>query len=267
MKRIVCSLAIISVVFLSYTSAWSDFLPEPNGEEFGLEYGETIAVIPANPPKIDGKLDDWKGAIWIALDSEDELLRGQGAWEGGDDLSIVWSTMYDAENFYFAAAVRDDIFAPSADAGQPWLGDCIFLYIDWANSKAEVSSKPNFALINDKALVSDFSGNNPQIDQSEISIVPCEELGEGGMIYEVAMPFEFLTEEEIRAGSEIGLTPGYEEGTDNLENKADLVFMDWGGVNPDEAASLGKLTFGHLVTAVDRVGKLAAAWGRLKVGW
>jgi hypothetical protein len=262
MKRALYVLIITS--FLSYSAAWSDFLPEPNGEQFGLEYGETIAGVPANSPRIDGNLDDWKHAVWIAFDSEDELFRGQGTWEGKDDLSIVWSTMYDDRNFYFAAAVRDDIFSPSSNAAEPWLGDTIFLYIDWENNKLEVSSKPNFALINDKPVVSDLSGRNPQLGESEIAIVPCEELGKGGMIYEVAMPFQFLTELDIELGDEIGFIPGYEEGTNIPENKASMVFMDWGGVDPDQAANLGRLIFGGPLL-VNQVGKLADTWGNLKV--
>jgi hypothetical protein len=151
MKKINCSLTVVSIVLLLSNSTWGDFLPVANGEQFGLEYGEAIAGMPPGPPEIDGKLDDWRYAVWIAFDSKEELYRGQGAWKDEDDLSFIWSVMYDEENFYFAAAVRDDIFAPSADVAQAWLGDCIFLYIDWANNKVEVSSKPNFALINDKS--------------------------------------------------------------------------------------------------------------------
>jgi len=262
MKLAFCSLVVTSFALLLCASALCEFLPEPNGDEFGLEYGESIAGVPANPPKIDGKLDDWKYAVWIAFDSEDELLRGQGAWKGEDDLSVVWSTMYDEDTFYFAAAVRDDEFTPSPNVGESWRGDCIFLYIDWENNKVAVSSKPNFALLNDKATVSDLA-NNPQLPQSEIAIVPTEELGEGGMIYEVAMPFKFLTNVEIEEGSEIGFTPGYEEGTDDMEGKGAMVFMDWGGVEPDQAINLGKLIFGGPL-AVDPAGKLAATWGEMK---
>jgi hypothetical protein len=262
MKRALYVLIITS--FLSYATAWADFLPEPNGEQFGLEYGETIAGVPANSPRIDGNLDDWKHAVWIAFDSENELFRGQGTWEGKDDLSIVWSTMYDDRNFYFAAAVRDDIFSPSSNAAEPWLGDTIFLYIDWENNKLEVSSKPNFALVNNKPIISDTSGKNPQIGESEIAIVPREELGKGGMIYEVAMPFQLLTELDIELGDEIGFTPGYEEGTNIPEKKASMVFMDWGGVDPDQAANLGRLMFGGPLL-VNQVGKLADTWGNLKV--
>ena len=83
------------------------------------------------------------------------------------------------------------------------------------------------------------------------------------MIYEVAMPFEWLTEGKSRRGLKSDLTPGYEEGTDNPEKKAGLVFMDWHGLNPDESANLGTLIFGEPL-AVDAVGKLTLTWGQLK---
>ena len=262
MKTIILS-TFFGVLFIF--SASGAFLPEGNGDVFGLEYGESIAGIPPNTPKIDGDLNDWKHAVWIAFDSEQELLRGKGAWTGKDDLTMTWSTMYDAETFYFAAAVRDDIFAPAANAAQPWTGDTIFLYIDWEQVGAgQPSSKPNFAFIKKKALVSDFSGGkNPNLPKSDIAVVPTPELNKGGMIYEVAMRFEWLTDIKIKEGTEIGFTPGYEEGTDNPEKKAGLVFMDWHGLNPDDSGNLGTLTFGGPL-AVEAVGKLALTWGQLK---
>ena len=85
MKTMILSL-LFGVLFV--LSANADFLPEDNSAAFGLEYGESIAGFIPNTPKIDGKLDDWKYAIWVAFDSEDELLRGKGVWEGKDDLTI-----------------------------------------------------------------------------------------------------------------------------------------------------------------------------------
>jgi len=164
---------VLSIIlgFLLVFSVDGAFLPEGNSEAFGLEYGESISGVPPKTPKIDGKLDDWKYAVWVAFDSERELLRGKGAWKGKADLTMTWATMYDAKTFYFAAAVRDDIFAPAANAAQPWTGDTIFLYIDWEQVGAgQPSSKPNFAFIHKRALVSDFSGGkNPQIFRNPIS--------------------------------------------------------------------------------------------------
>lgn len=265
MKMLLYFLILSSFIFY-INSAFAQFLPEPNEAQFGLNYGESIAGKPVNPPQIDGSLDDWKYAIWVGFNSENELFRGRGVWKGKEDLSVIWSTMYDDKNFYFAAAVRDDIFAPSDNPAEPWRGDMIFLYIDWAGTKAEVSSKPGFTKIKGKAMVSDFStgGKNPRLPESKIAIVANTKLGKGGMIYEVEMPFDFLTKETIIEGKVIGFTPGYEEGTDNPEGKAGLVFMDWGGLNPDEARNLGKLKFGGKLL-VSSAGKLADSWGRIKI--
>jgi hypothetical protein len=48
-----------------------------------------------------------------------------------------------------------------------------------------------------------------------------------------------------------------------MEGKGAMVFMDWGGVNPDAAANLDRLIFGGPL-AVDPAGKLAATWGEMK---
>ena len=92
MKTVILSILFGSLLAFSARSA---FLPEGNSDAFGLEYGESIAGVPPNTPKIDGNLDDWKYAVWVAFDSERELLRGKGAWKGKDDLTMTWSTMMD----------------------------------------------------------------------------------------------------------------------------------------------------------------------------
>lgn len=260
-------LTYLSVIlsFLFILSVNGEFLPKDNSDDFGLKYGESITGMPPSKPKIDGKLEDWRYAVWVAFNSEKELLRGKGSWKGEDDLTMTWSTMYDEQNFYFAAAVRDDLFAPAANPGQPWVGDTIFLYVDWKKLRAGVPVfKPNFARINNKALVSDFSAiKHANLPNSDIAITPTPELGKGGMIYEVAMPFDWITDENIENGSEIGFTPGYEEGTDNPEKRPELVFMCWNGLNPDDSANLGTLKFGGPL-AVNSIGKLTITWAHLK---
>lgn len=261
-KTIILS-TVLCVLFVFSSSG--DFLPEDNSDSFGLKYGESIAGIPPSTPKIDGKLNDWQYAVWVAFDSEKELLRGKGTWEGKNDLTMTWSTMYDDKNFYFAAAVRDDAFTPAATPADAWRGDTIFLYIDWEKVGAGApSGKPNFAFINNEAHIIDYSANkNANLPKSEIAIVPTPELGKGGMIYEVAMPFEWLTGVKIEKGVEVGFTPGYEEGFDDPEKKGGKVFMNWHGLNPDDSANLGVLKFeGPL--SVNSAGKLAITWGQLK---
>ena len=68
---------------------------------------------------------------------------------------------------------------------------------------------------------------------------------------------------EISFGIRLPSNGKGEEGTDNPEKKAGLVFMDWHGLNPDDSGSLGTLTFGGPL-AVEATGKLTLTWGQLK---
>ena len=77
------------------------------------------------------------------------------------------------------------------------------------------------------------------------------------------MPFEWLTKVKVEEGTEVGFTPGYEEGTDNPEKKRGSCVHGLARAEPDESANLGTLIFGEPL-AVDAAGKLAITWGHLK---
>ena len=79
MKTMILS-TFFGVLFIF--SASGAFLPEGNGDVFGLEYGESIAGVPPNTPKIDGDLNDWKHAVWIAFDSEKKAGLVFMDWHG-----------------------------------------------------------------------------------------------------------------------------------------------------------------------------------------
>ena len=265
MKKNVCSLIIFCAVYAFITLVQAaGFLPKANGKEFGIKYGETIAREFVKAPKIDGNLDDWQGAVWIAFDTEKELLRGKETWGGKDDISMTWSVAYDNDNFYFATAVRDDIFSPGPDDGNVWKGDCIFLYIDWENKKTGAPDcKPNLSFMNKEAKVLNF-GKHPEVTKSKIAVEPNANLGKGGMIYEVAMPFKYITTVKVAKGLEVGMTPGYEEGFNNKQEEG--VFLDWGGINPDKSELLGRMKFGGPIvpSSVEASNKLTTFWGVVK---
>ncbi|MCD6505013.1 hypothetical protein J7M22_00180 [Candidatus Poribacteria bacterium] len=252
---------ILIAILIPVSGAWAGFIPKPDET---LPYGESICGLTPRSPKIDGELSDWKYAVFVAFDSERELFRGKGSWKGPDDLTVIWSTMWDKDDFYFAAAVRDDKFKPSNNPAQPWLGDCIFLYFDASNTKAgKPDNKINLALINGKPVVSDWSGRGVDMTSAELAIAPEKELGPAGMIYEARIPMKLIQNIKAEEGYSFGFTPGYEEGTNDPEGRG-LIFMDWNGVDPDVAANLGKLTLGGKL-AVTPLTSLPMLWGKLKL--
>ena len=75
-----------------------------------------------------------------------------------------------------------------------------------------------------KALVTDFSAiKNPDLPKSDIAIMPTPELGKGGMIYEVAMPFTVAHEGKSQGGKpKSGLHPDMRKARMIRRKKVDL---------------------------------------------
>ena len=227
----------------------------------GLPEDESIAYRAETPPQIDGDLSDWENAAFKFIGEEEDVFRGD--WDGKEDLSYVWSVMWDDDAFYFAAAVRDDIYQEPANAAEAWTGDCLFLYID-ANADGTIENKPCFFLLDDKPCVF-AAASGVQPDSVDIVIAMEPALGKAGRIFEVAIPLNAMKDMNPVAGADFRMMPGYEEGTQGAEAGK---FLNWDGLNPDVAANLRKVTFGGLVEnlAVAPSGKLSTSWGVLKQG-
>jgi hypothetical protein len=213
------------------------YIPEPTPD---LPDMESVAYRAKTTPTIDGDLSDWKNAAFKFIGEQKDVYRGN--WGGPDDLSYVWSVMWDENAFYFAAAIWDDIYQESANVSQPWTGDCLFLYID-ADVDSTIDNKPCFFLLDGQPTVFAASGG-VQPEDVELAIVIEPELGNAGRIIEVAIPLDSMTNMSPAEGGEFNMMPGYEEGTQGAESGK---FIDWDGLNPDDAANLRKVTFGGLI--------------------
>lgn len=86
------------------------------------------AVLKVNAaPEIDGKIDDGEWSVYtspIMLNTAGSAKRFAG-WGGPQDLSGEVYLMYDDENFYLAAKVKDDIHFENDSEGRIWAQDCI----------------------------------------------------------------------------------------------------------------------------------------------
>ena len=107
-------------------------------------------------------------------------------------------------------------------------------------------------------------GKHPEVTKSKIAVEPNADLGKGGMIYEVAMPFKYITTVKVAKGLEVGMTPGYEEGFNNKQEEG--VFLDSGGINPDKSELLGRMKFGGPIvpSSVEASNKLTTFWDVVK---
>lgn len=253
------SIGSIALFLMLSSVALAAYIPQPT--TMALPAMETLAY--RGTPIIDGDLSDWESAVFIDLSDASNLLRGAEKWTGTEDISMRWAVLYDEENLYFAAAVWDDILVEPDDLAQPWMGDTLFLYID-ANSDGTIDSKPSFVLVDGVANVRDWNAGGAEMPL-EIAIVLEPELGSAGRIFEVAIPHASIPNINPQEGAQIRMTPGYEEGNSPVApDEENQVFLDWGGINPDEADQLGTVKFGAAMAAVSSLGKLATRWGHLK---
>lgn len=259
------SFGIIMLVAVLFMISWEVLagpIPEPTP---GLPEDESIAYQPRTTPTIDGDLSDWENAAFKAIDKKEDLFRGD--WGGPKDLSYRWACMWDDTTFYFAAAMWDDILTEPVDPTQPWLGDCLFLYID-ADVDGTIDNKPSFVLMKGRpAVVKDWSRGGQDLKDVELAIAMEPKLGKAGRIYEVALPYSSMQNMNPKEGDHFRMMPGHDEGNPPVAPGGEAgLFMDWGGVNPDQAGNLRKVTFGKEIRnwAVSSSSKLTATWGEIK---
>jgi hypothetical protein len=210
-------------------------IPEPTP---GIPPEKSVACRTETPPTIDGDLSDWEGAVFKLIGRQQDVFRGE--WAGPDDLTCIWSVMWDDTTFYFAAVIRDDILVDATDPQQPWTGDCVFLYID-ADADGTIDNKPCFFLLDGKPAVLGMAGG-AEPGTVDLAIVTEPRLGKAGRILEAAIPLDCLTNMQPAEGVVFRMMPGYEEGTQGAE--APPTFLDWDGLDPDNAANLRQVIFG-----------------------
>jgi len=214
-------------------------LPEPTP---GIPEEKSIAYRAAAPLIIDGDLSDWEGAAFKLIGRQQDVFRGE--WTGPDDLTCIWSVMWDDATFYFAAAIRDDILVEATDPQQPWTGDCTFLYID-TDGDGTIDNKACFFLFHGQPTFLGMTAGLVEAANAgsvSLAIVMEPRLGKAGRILEAAIPLDCLPTKKPVQGTIFRMMPGCEEGTQGAEQPPK--FLDWGGVNPDDPANLRQVIFG-----------------------
>ena len=103
----------------------------------------TTANKAVSKPVIDGKLsfNEWNSTL-LAEDRQDkyDVLINGTTWGGVEDLSVSHKIMWDEDNFYMMAKVRDNIhFTEQTDPSSMWLDDGIQFGI-LANNKETLDS-------------------------------------------------------------------------------------------------------------------------------
>jgi len=223
---------------------WNGLEPGNDGNQFPVTFDappipeetpdipedESIAYQAVSGLTIDGDLSDWinSGAVFKFIGEPNDVMRGD--WTGPEDCSLLWSVMWDDTNFYFAAALWDDVYTPVTAVNANWKADCLFLFID-ADADETSDNKPCFFLLDGVPTMRNHGGIDDVNNVIDIAIVRDSRMGDGGMFFEVAIPLAAMTNMMPEAGKVFRMSPGKEEGITAPDSGK---FLTWGGVNVDE---------------------------------
>ncbi len=172
---------------------------------FKTEFSQTIDFTAASyaesKPVIDGVMSEgeWIGN-WMSADEYENMFfissDYKNQWRDKENLSITGSKMmWDEENFYFAAIVRDDIHVQDNTAQNLWMGDSIQFGIEDKNKSVVAATNTMFteigmALLPEGAKIYRYSSlyNKPAgvLENCEISV---KRVG-NDTIYEAKIPWD-----------------------------------------------------------------------------
>ena len=107
--------------------------------------GMSTKIIKADQINIDGLIEEeeWGEAIPNYLNQNEQVVTGKSKWSGLDDLSATIWVMWDEENLYLGAVVRDDFpLVNNYEGTDLYKGDSIELYIGFEPDESGISYSP-----------------------------------------------------------------------------------------------------------------------------
>jgi len=186
------------------------------------------ALRTADAVGIDGDLAEWSTTEPVAVDGAVNVLRGGAAWPGLDAASFIGRFLWDEENLYISGDVRDLEHIQNQVGLGVWQGDTLWIYLDTTGEGRRIDVKLTFAQTPDGPQVWSWTGG-ALLAEAELAW----QGGDGGYVYEAAIPWASLGREAAESGQnlrfELGM--GFTGG-----------FMDWTGTDPDTPGNLAPLT-------------------------
>ena len=227
------------VTLLSVSLAMADDPPAEHpatGEEL------VIDCLRGTPDAIDGDLSDWELAAMIpaVLDTEEQLSSGQSTWDGPDDSSGKFYTLWDDENIYMAVVMKDDVITSNKSDGSIWNADGIevFFATTFAVGGHDEHYQYGFDFKEQTWNWDNMDGGG----QSAIDYLQAAcTITDDGYICEAAIEYGEMLSLDWSVGSTIGFHPVFDD-TDIVDGDRELQ-MTWTGREAHDQ-SLG---FGYLI--------------------
>ncbi|HEX2622485.1 MAG TPA: hypothetical protein VHL11_20135, partial [Phototrophicaceae bacterium] len=127
------------------------------------------------PPIIDGSSTDWQDdAALIESNTARQLLRGGGLWQGAEVDSHKVRLVWDDQNLYLFADVRDPEHVQEFTVRDVWQGDTLWLYFTAGSDARALSAKLTLAQTPQGAQIWDWT-HTEFADGATLAWIPAED--------------------------------------------------------------------------------------------
>ena len=210
---------------------------DSTGKTITLErpFGGFAAVArAASPVKFDGKMGDpaWQSAPVLNLDQERQFfkLSKEAQWKGPSDLSGKMRFLWDDKYLYLGMEVTDDVFFNNNADSEIWRGDGLQIILDPCRETTEKPGRYDYTFARGtkgpQAWCYFSADSSAPLGEAKDIIMKVTPTGQqGGMIYEIAIPWTRLAPLKPAVGRDIGL--GLIINEDDGPGRAS--FMAWFG--------------------------------------
>jgi len=213
-------------------------------------------------PDIDGDLEDWNlNALTPAiLDTEEQIFSGAGSWDNPDDSSGEFYVMWDDQNIYIAAVMKDDTISTNKTGGSIWNADCIEVFFSTTNAVPPHAEHYQYGFNSNNQIWNWCNMDGDGSREPEYLQLATATTADG-YICEVAIEYGRMQSLDFAVDNAIGFHPCFDD-TDNGDRELQ---MTWTGREAhDQSLGFGHLILSPVSTAVSVRGKLPLAWGDIK---
>jgi len=210
--------------------------------------GEPLVIdcLRGTPDAIDGDLSDWnlEAMTPAVLDAVEQLNSGQASWDNVGDCGGAFYLLWDDENIYIAAVVKDEKLSMNKSGGDIWNADAVEVFFSTLNAVAGHDEHYQYGFnANDQRWnwcnMDGAGSTEPDYLQIASSVTA------DGYICEASIPYGQMPSLDFSVGNTIGFHPCIDD-TD-IDNGDTELQMSWTGL----AAHDQSLGFGHMVLSAD----------------
>jgi len=218
-------------------------------------------------PKIDGKLSDWmlNDLTPAVLDTKEQIFpgaaQGAAAWDNPKDCSGEFYLLWDDDNIYIAAVVKDEKLSMKKNGGSIWNADCIEIFLSTTSAVAGCAEHYQWGYNANNQIWNWCNMDGAGSREPDYLEIKSTKNGDG-YICEVALEHSNIKSLDFKSGNTLGFHPVIDDADPGADR--DLQITWTGREAHDQSQGFGHIILSNDTMPVSAKGKLSLTWGEIK---